>query len=157
MIRDVLPGSGSWFFTHPGSQIQGSKRHRIPEPQHYSKRMNIKMKATLSWYHTHLAFTMNIKMKATLSRYHTHLAFTYLCTVKVGNFDHLITCKIVLKLFPNTFLTIFLHVLWYFWDPNLKTRFGSQKYHIFKKNVGWSILPLIGLTSTTKEHWEESR
>jgi hypothetical protein len=27
MIRVVYPGS--WFFTHPGSQIQGSKRHRI--------------------------------------------------------------------------------------------------------------------------------
>ncbi len=25
----VHPGSGSWFFTHPGSRIQGSKRHRI--------------------------------------------------------------------------------------------------------------------------------
>jgi hypothetical protein len=56
-------------------------------------------------------------------------------TVKVGNFDHLATFKIILKIFPNSFLTIFLHenvrVLWYFWDPNLKTRFGSQKYHIF--------------------------
>jgi hypothetical protein len=26
--------SGSGFFTHPGSRIQGSKRHRIPDPQH---------------------------------------------------------------------------------------------------------------------------
>ncbi len=56
-------------------------------------------------------------------------------TVKVGNFDHLMTFKIILKLFPNSFLTIFLHgdvrVLWYFWDPNLNTRFGSQKYYIF--------------------------
>jgi hypothetical protein len=34
MIRDVHPGSGSWFFTHTGSRIQGSKRPRIPEPQH---------------------------------------------------------------------------------------------------------------------------
>ncbi len=33
-IRVVHPGSRSWFFTHPGSQIQGSKRHRIPDPQH---------------------------------------------------------------------------------------------------------------------------
>jgi hypothetical protein len=61
-------------------------------------------------------------------------------TVKVGNFDHLMTFKIVLKLFPNSFLTIFLHenvrVLWYFWDPNLNTRFGSQKYHIFSKMLG---------------------
>jgi hypothetical protein len=52
-------------------------------------------------------------------------------TVKVGNFDHLMTFKIVLKIFPNSFITIFLHenvrVLWYFWDPNLNTRFGSQK------------------------------
>jgi hypothetical protein len=32
MIRDVHPGSG--FFTHPRSQIQGSKRHWIPDPQH---------------------------------------------------------------------------------------------------------------------------
>ncbi len=30
-IRDVYPGSGSWFFTHLGSRIQGSKRHRIPD------------------------------------------------------------------------------------------------------------------------------
>jgi hypothetical protein len=28
------PASGSWFFTYPGSRIQGSKRHRIPDPQH---------------------------------------------------------------------------------------------------------------------------
>ncbi len=37
MIRDVNPVSGSWFFTHPGSRIQGSKRHRIPDldPQHW--------------------------------------------------------------------------------------------------------------------------
>jgi hypothetical protein len=34
MIRIVHPGSGSWFFTHPGSRIQGSKRHRIPDPEH---------------------------------------------------------------------------------------------------------------------------
>ncbi len=36
MIRVVHPRSGSWFFTHPGSRIQGSKRHRIPDldPQH---------------------------------------------------------------------------------------------------------------------------
>jgi hypothetical protein len=56
-------------------------------------------------------------------------------TVKVGNFDHLATFKIILKIFPNSYLTIFLHenvrVLWYFWDPNLKTRFGLQKYNIF--------------------------
>ncbi len=61
-------------------------------------------------------------------------------TVKVGNFDHLVTFKIVLKLFPNSFLTIFLYenvrVLWYFWDLNLNTRFGSQKYHIFLKMLG---------------------
>ncbi len=31
MILVVHPGSGSWFFTHPGSRIQGSKRHRIPD------------------------------------------------------------------------------------------------------------------------------
>ncbi len=34
MIRVVHPGSESWLFTHPGSRIQGSKRHRIPDPQH---------------------------------------------------------------------------------------------------------------------------
>ncbi len=32
MIRVVHPGSGSILFTHPGSRIQGSKRHRIPDP-----------------------------------------------------------------------------------------------------------------------------
>ncbi len=32
MIRVVHPGSGSWFFTHPGSQIQGSKKYRILDP-----------------------------------------------------------------------------------------------------------------------------
>ncbi len=32
MIRDVHPESGSWVFTHRGSRIQGSKRHRIPNP-----------------------------------------------------------------------------------------------------------------------------
>jgi hypothetical protein len=31
-ILDPDPGSGSWFFAHPGSRIQGSKRHRIPDP-----------------------------------------------------------------------------------------------------------------------------
>ncbi len=30
-----------------------------------------------------------------------------LSTVKVGNFDHLATFKIILKIFPNSFLTIF--------------------------------------------------
>ncbi len=34
MIQDFHPGSGSWFFAHPGSRIQGSKRRRIPDPQH---------------------------------------------------------------------------------------------------------------------------
>ncbi len=34
MIRIVHPGSGCWLSTHPGSRIQGSKRHRIPDPQH---------------------------------------------------------------------------------------------------------------------------
>ena len=29
MIWVVHPRSGSWFVTHPGSRIQGSKRHRI--------------------------------------------------------------------------------------------------------------------------------
>ncbi len=29
IIRDVHPGSGSWFLTHPGSRIQRYKRHRI--------------------------------------------------------------------------------------------------------------------------------
>jgi hypothetical protein len=27
-------------------------------------------------------------------------------TVKVGNFDHLYTFKVILKLFPNTFLSL---------------------------------------------------
>jgi hypothetical protein len=26
------PGSGCWLSTHSGSRIQGSKRHRIPDP-----------------------------------------------------------------------------------------------------------------------------
>ncbi len=29
--------SGYWFFTHPGSQIKVSKRHRIPDPHHCCK------------------------------------------------------------------------------------------------------------------------
>ncbi len=33
MMRVVHPGSG--FSTHPGSRIQGSKRHRIPDPQNF--------------------------------------------------------------------------------------------------------------------------
>ncbi len=38
-IPDPDSRSGSWFFTHPGSRIQVSKRHRIPDPdpQHWSK------------------------------------------------------------------------------------------------------------------------
>ncbi len=35
--RNPDPRSGSWFFTHFGSRIQGSKRHRIPDPQHREK------------------------------------------------------------------------------------------------------------------------
>ncbi len=35
MIRVVHPGSGCWLFTHPGSRIQGPKRHRIPDPEHW--------------------------------------------------------------------------------------------------------------------------
>jgi hypothetical protein len=37
IIRYVHPGSGSWFVTHLGFRIQGSKRHRIPDPdpQHW--------------------------------------------------------------------------------------------------------------------------
>ncbi len=31
MIQFVHPGSGSWFFTHLGSRILESKRHRIPD------------------------------------------------------------------------------------------------------------------------------
>jgi hypothetical protein len=36
MIRDVHPGSLIRIFSHPGSWIQGSKKHRIPylDPQH---------------------------------------------------------------------------------------------------------------------------
>jgi hypothetical protein len=74
-------------------------------------------------------------------------------TVKMGNFDHLSSFKIVLKLFPNIFLPFFLHKnlreLWYFCDPNLNTR---SVYLIFFKNGGWSILPFISLTSNTKEN-----
>ncbi len=34
MIRVVHPGSRIWMltFSHPGSRIQGSKRHPIPDP-----------------------------------------------------------------------------------------------------------------------------
>jgi hypothetical protein len=32
MIWVVHPGSRSGFFNHPGSRIQGLKRHRIPDP-----------------------------------------------------------------------------------------------------------------------------
>ncbi len=32
IIPDSDPGSGSCFFTHPGSRTQWSKRHRIPDP-----------------------------------------------------------------------------------------------------------------------------
>ncbi len=34
MIWVIHPGSGSLLLTHPGSRIQGSKKHRIPDPQH---------------------------------------------------------------------------------------------------------------------------
>ncbi len=36
MIRVVHPGSGSWFFTHPGYRTPnpGVKKHQIPDPQH---------------------------------------------------------------------------------------------------------------------------
>jgi hypothetical protein len=32
MIRGVHPGSGAFLPLDPGSRIQGSKRHRIPDP-----------------------------------------------------------------------------------------------------------------------------
>ncbi len=35
MIRDVHPDLVC--FTHPGSRIQGSKRHRIPDPQQWPR------------------------------------------------------------------------------------------------------------------------
>ncbi len=31
MIQNVQSGSGSWFFTHLGSRIQGTKSHRNPD------------------------------------------------------------------------------------------------------------------------------
>jgi hypothetical protein len=36
-IQDPDPGSGSWLFTQPEHRIQGSKKHRIsdPDPQHW--------------------------------------------------------------------------------------------------------------------------
>ncbi len=44
VIRDVNPGSRIKIriFSHPGSRIQGSKRHRIPDPdqQHCFKQSN---------------------------------------------------------------------------------------------------------------------
>ncbi len=41
------PDPGSWFVSHTGSWIQGSKRHRIQEdPQHCTKRANLPTKAT---------------------------------------------------------------------------------------------------------------
>ncbi len=36
MIRVYHPGSGSCFYP-PESRIQGSKRHRIPDPQHWRR------------------------------------------------------------------------------------------------------------------------
>jgi hypothetical protein len=44
MIRDIHPGSASRpdriliFFTHSGSRIQGSKRHWIPDLQHWKNK-----------------------------------------------------------------------------------------------------------------------
>ncbi len=35
MIRDVLPGSGCRIFIFYPPLIQGVKRHRIPDPQHW--------------------------------------------------------------------------------------------------------------------------
>jgi hypothetical protein len=32
MILVVHPGSGLLIFSHPGSMVQGSKRHTIPDP-----------------------------------------------------------------------------------------------------------------------------
>jgi hypothetical protein len=38
-IPDRDPGSGSWFFTHPGFRIHGSKRHRIRILNFYPSRI----------------------------------------------------------------------------------------------------------------------
>ncbi len=46
MIRDVHPGFGSWYLTHSGSRIQGSKRHWIPDPD--SKHCLV---GCLSWFY----------------------------------------------------------------------------------------------------------
>ncbi len=50
MIRDVHLRSRSWFFTHPESRIQRSKRHRIPDPnpQHWCSDSISQMIWTLS-------------------------------------------------------------------------------------------------------------
>jgi hypothetical protein len=96
------------------------------------------------------AYTLHVHTAGGGKRYilHTHTGsgrkgYTYSTygTLKVGNFDHLLTFKIVLKLFPNTLLQFFLHknprVIWYyFWDPNLNTRFGCRSTKYFEKKCG---------------------
>ncbi len=37
LIQDRDAGSRSWFFTHPRSRIQGSKRQRISDPQNWTQ------------------------------------------------------------------------------------------------------------------------
>ncbi len=47
-ILDPDPGSGSWFFTHPGSRIQGSKRLWILDPdQEHWKNNKVTLSGTL--------------------------------------------------------------------------------------------------------------
>jgi hypothetical protein len=77
MIRVVHPGSGSLLFTHPGSRIQGSKRHRIPDPdpQHciilLSVRLNVLLSSRLSLYISPLCLSLQVHLflSACLYRY----------------------------------------------------------------------------------------
>ncbi len=65
MIHDVHPGSRIRFFifTHSWSRIQGSKRHRIPDPdpQHYPQEsririQNTEVKVLVSWLIVYVQF-----------------------------------------------------------------------------------------------------
>ncbi len=82
------PGSGSWYFTHPGSRIRGSKRHWILDPGFGSAALALTLGAS-QLYHL-LFFTTFAEAQVGPARYGTYSM--YLCTlrcvlwlVRIGN------------------------------------------------------------------------
>jgi hypothetical protein len=40
------PGTWFWIFSHPGSEIKGTKKHRIPDPGSGSATLSFRIKSS---------------------------------------------------------------------------------------------------------------